>query len=120
AIMRLTRSQMLEVLRQDYVRTAWAKGLPERTVIVRHAVKNAFIPIVTLVGVQVPILVSGSVVLESIFVLPGLGVMLLEALVQREYLAVLAVNLFVATLIVLANFVVDLAYSYLDPRIRQA
>jgi peptide/nickel transport system permease protein len=118
SIMRLTRGQMLEVLRQDYVRTAWAKGLHERTVVVRHAVKNAFIPIITLVGVQIPILVSGSVVLESIFVLPGLGTMLLEALVQREYLAVLAVNLFIAAIIVVANFVVDVAYSYLDPRIR--
>lgn len=119
-VMRLTRGQMLEVLRQDYVRTAWAKGLHERTVVLRHAMKNAFIPIVTLIGIQVPLVVSGSVVLESIFILPGLGLMLLDALLQREYLAVLAINLLVATLIVGANFVVDVAYSYLDPRIRQA
>jgi peptide/nickel transport system permease protein len=119
-VMRLTRGQMLEVLRQDYVRTAWAKGLKERTVVTRHAMKNAFIPIVTLIGVQVPIVVSGSVVLESIFILPGLGLMLLDALLQREYLAVLAINLLVATIIVVANFIVDVAYSYLDPRIRQA
>jgi peptide/nickel transport system permease protein len=120
SVMRLTRGQMLEVLRQDYVRTAWAKGLHERTVVVRHATKNAFIPIITLIGVQVPILVSGSIVLEQIFILPGLGLMLLDALLQREYLAVLAVNLLVAAIIVAANFVVDVMYSYFDPRIRQA
>lgn len=120
SVMRLTRGQMLEVLRQDYVRTAWAKGLHERTVVIRHATKNAFIPIITLIGIQVPLLVSGSVVLEQIFILPGLGLMLLDALLQREYLAVLAVNLIVAALIVGANFVVDVMYSYLDPRIRQA
>lgn len=119
-VMRITRGQMLEVLRQDYIRTAWAKGLHERTVITRHAVKNAFIPVVSLIGVQVPILISGSVVLETIFGLPGLGRMLLEALLQREYLAVLAINLFIASIIVVTNFVVDIAYSFLDPRIRYA
>ncbi len=118
--MRLTRGQMLEVLRQDYIRTAWSKGLQERTVIVRHAVKNAFIPVLSLIGVQVPLLISGSVVLESIFGLPGVGLMLLSGLLQREYLAVLAVNLIIAALIVVTNFVVDIAYSFLDPRIRYA
>jgi peptide/nickel transport system permease protein len=117
-IMRLTRGQMLEVLRQDYVRTAWSKGLKERTVITRHAIKNAFIPVITLIGIQIPLLVSGTVVLESIFVLPGLGRMLLEALMQREYLAVLGVCVFVATFIVITNFIVDIAYALLDPRIR--
>ena len=119
-VMRLTRGQMLEVLRQDYVRTAQAKGLRERTVIMRHALKNAFIPVITLIGTQIPILISGSVVLETIFVLPGLGRMLLEGLTQREYLAVLAVNLVIASFIVVTNFVVDILYSYLDPRIRYA
>lgn len=118
AVMRLTRAQMLEVLRQDYVRTAWSKGLKERTVVVRHAVKNAFIPVLTLIGVQVNILVSGSIVLEVIFGLPGLGTMLLQALSQREYLAVQGVLLLVATLIVVTNFLVDMTYSMLDPRIR--
>lgn len=118
AVMRLTRAQMLEVLRQDYVRTAWSKGLRERTVVVRHAVKNAFIPVLTLIGVQVNILISGSIVLEVIFGLPGLGTMLLQALSQREYLAVQAVLLLVATLIVITNFLVDMTYSVLDPRIR--
>ena len=117
-IMRITRGQMLEVLRQDYVRTAWSKGLKERTVITRHAIKNAFIPVVTLIGIQIPLLVSGTVVLESIFALPGLGRMLLEALSQREYLAVLGVCMVVATFIVVTNFIVDIAYSFLDPRVR--
>ena len=118
SVMRLTRSQMLEVLRQDYVRTAWAKGLRERSVIIRHAVKNAFIPVISLIGVQINLLISGSIVLEAIFGLPGLGLMLLEALLTREYLAVQAVLLVVATTIVVCNFLVDICYSLLDPRIR--
>jgi peptide/nickel transport system permease protein len=118
AVMRLTRAQMLEVLRQDYVRTAWSKGLHERTVVIRHAVKNAFIPVLTLIGIQVNILISGSIVLEVIFGLPGLGNMLLQSLSTREYLAVQGVLLVVATLIVVSNFLVDITYSMLDPRIR--
>jgi peptide/nickel transport system permease protein len=117
-IMRLTRGQMLEVLRQDYVRTAWSKGLRERTIITRHAIRNAFIPVLTLIGIQIPLLVSGTVVLESIFALPGLGRMLLEALSQREYLAVLGVCFVVASFVVVTNFIVDIAYSLLDPRVR--
>ena len=81
--MRMTRTMMLEVLRQDYVRTAWSKGLKERVVIVRHAVKNALIPVVTLIGLQLPILVGGSVIMENIFNLPGLGRLMLDALTQR-------------------------------------
>ena len=84
AIMRMTRTMMLEVLRQDYIRTAWSKGLKERVVVVRHAVKNALIPIVTLVGLHLPILIGGSVILEEIFVLPGLGRMFLDALDKRD------------------------------------
>ena len=120
SVMRLTRAQMLEVLRQDYVRTAWSKGLRERTVITRHAIKNAFIPVVSLIGVQITILISGSIVLEAIFGLPGLGLMLIEAVTQREYLAVQGVLLVVAILVVLVNFFIDIAYSLLDPRIRYA
>ncbi len=120
SLMRLTRSQMLEVLRQDYIRTAWAKGLRERAVILRHAVKNAFIPIVTLIGLQVPILVGGSVVMESIFVLPGMGQLLMRALLQREYMMVLGINLIVAGFIVIVNLVVDITYGFLDPRVRLA
>ena len=118
SVMRLTRSQMLEVLRQDYVRTAWSKGLRERVIVTRHAVRNAFIPVLSLIGVQVNLLISGSIVLEQIFGLPGLGVMLLEAISTREYLAVQGVLFVVAILIVITNFVVDIAYSVLDPRIR--
>ncbi len=118
AVMRLTRSQMLEVLRQDYVRTAWAKGLRERTIISRHALKNALIPVITLIGIQVSIVIGGAIVLEQIFVLPGLGIRLLRALGQRDIPVILAINLFVATAVVLANLAVDVAYSALDPRIR--
>ncbi|MEX0683811.1 MAG: ABC transporter permease [Dehalococcoidia bacterium] len=118
SVMRLTRSQMLEVLRQDYVRTAWSKGLRERVVVTRHAVRNAFIPVLSLIGVQINILISGSIVLEQIFGLPGLGLMLINALLTREYLAVQGVLIVVATIIVITNFIVDLGYSVLDPRIR--
>lgn len=118
SVMRLTRSQMLEVLRQDYVRTAWAKGLKERVIVTRHAIRNAFIPVLSLIGVQINILISGSIVLEQIFGLPGLGLMLLQAITTREYLAVQGVLLVVAVIIVVTNFIIDIAYSALDPRIR--
>ncbi|MDE0229132.1 MAG: ABC transporter permease [Spirochaetaceae bacterium] len=116
--MRMTRTMMLEVLRQDYIRTAWAKGLLERSVILRHAVKNAIIPVVTLVGMQLPILVGGSVIIENIFNLPGLGRLMLDALGDRDYPVVSAVNLFFATVVVVVNLVTDLLYASLDPRIR--
>jgi peptide/nickel transport system permease protein len=118
AVMRLTRAQMLEVLRQDFVRTAAAKGLADWAAVFRHALKNAFIPVLTLLGLQVAVLVSGSVVLESIFVLPGLGRYLLEAVQYRDYPVIQALNLVFATTIVLANLVVDLLYGWLDPRVR--
>ena len=117
-LMRLTRAQMLEVLRQDFVRTASAKGLNERAVVVRHALKNAFIPVLTLLGLQVSILVGGTVVLESVFVLPGMGRYLLEAVQYRDYPVIQALNLIFATVIVLANLLVDLLYGWLDPRVR--
>ncbi|MFQ5878558.1 MAG: ABC transporter permease [Dehalococcoidia bacterium] len=116
--LRLIRTQLLEVLRQDYIRTAWAKGLRERTVIVRHALKNALIPVVTLVGIQVPILIGGAVVIEYIFSIPGLGRWLVDSILQRNYTVVQAINLVVAVLVVFVNLVVDMTYSYLDPRIR--
>jgi peptide/nickel transport system permease protein len=118
ALMRLTRAQMLEVLRQDYVRTASAKGLAEWAVILRHALKNAFIPVLTLLGLQVSVLVSGTVVLESVFVLPGMGRYLLESVQYRDYPVIQALNLMFALVIVLANLVVDLLYGWLDPRVR--
>lgn len=115
--MRMTRTMMLEVLRQDYIRTAWSKGLKERVVIVRHAMKNALIPIVTIVGLQLPIMVGGSVIIEQIFVLPGIGRFLIETLTRRDYPALSAINLLVASVVLIINLLVDLSYSYLDPRI---
>ena len=116
--MRLTRTMMLEALRQDYIRTAWSKGLKERVVIMRHAIKNALIPVVTLIGLQLPILVGGSVIMENIFNLPGLGRLLVTALEGRDYPMVSGVNLFFATAVVGFNLMIDLIYPYLDPRVR--
>ena len=116
--MRMTRTMMLEVLRQDYIRTAWSKGLKERVVVVRHAVKNAFIPIVTTIGLQVPILVGGSVIIENIFNLPGLGRLLLDALNDRDYPVVSGINLFFGTAVIGINLLIDLLYAFLDPRVR--
>ena len=118
ATMRITRTMMLEVLRQDYIRTAWSKGLKERVVIMRHAIKNALIPIVTLVGLQLPILVGGSVIMENIFNLPGLGRLMVNALNERDYPMVSGVNLFFATAVVGVNLFIDLVYAFLDPRVR--
>ena len=118
ATMRMTRTMMLEVLRQDYIRTAWAKGLRERVIVMRHAVKNALIPVVTLIGLQLPILIGGSVIMENIFNLPGLGRLMVVALVDRDYPVVSGVNLFFATAVVLFNLLIDLLYSWLDPRVR--
>ena len=118
ATMRMTRTMMLEVLRQDYIRTAWSKGLKERVVVVRHAVKNAFIPIVTTIGLQLPILVGGAVIIESIFNLPGLGRLLLAALNDRDYPVVSGINLFFATAVMAINLLIDLIYAFLDPRVR--
>ena len=119
-LMRLVRTQMLEVLRQDFIRTAAAKGLAEHSVVLRHALKNAFIPALTALGLQVALLVSGTVVLESIFVLPGMGRYLLESVQARDYPAIQGLNLIFATVIVLTNLVVDLLYGWLDPRVRYA
>ena len=118
-IMRMTRGMMLEVLRQDYVRTAWAKGLAARAVIVRHPLRNAMIPIVTVIGGQMPFYFGGSIVMEHIFGLPGMGSFVLEAITRRDYPVIQAVNLFVALLIILSNLLVDLSYGALDPRLRQ-
>jgi len=116
--MRMTRSMLLEVLRQDYIRTAWAKGLREWVVVVRHALKNALIPVITLVGLQVPVLIGGSVIIEEIFCLPGLGRLIVDATTQRDYTMVSGVLLFFGGLTVLINLVVDLTYGFLDPRIQ--
>ena len=118
ATMRMTRTMMLEVLRQDYIRTAWAKGLKEQTVVLRHAIKNALIPVVTLVGLQLPLVVGGAVIMENLFNLPGLGRLLVDALTERDYPVVSGVNLFFACIVLLNNLFIDLIYAYLDPRIR--
>ncbi len=116
--MRMTRTMMLEVLRQDYIRTAWAKGLQEKTVVLRHAIKNALIPVVTLVGLQLPLVVGGAVIMENLFNLPGLGRLLVDALSDRDYPVVSGVNLFFACVVLLNNLFIDLLYAYLDPRVR--
>ena len=118
ATMRMTRTMMLEVLRQDYIRTAWSKGLNERIVVLRHASKNALIPVVSLIGLQLPILVGGAVIMENIFNLPGLGRLMVTALEDRDYTVVSGVNLVFATMVVGGNLMIDLIYPYLDPRVR--
>jgi peptide/nickel transport system permease protein len=117
-VMRMMRSTMLEVLGRDYIRTARAKGLSERMTLVGHALKNAFIPVVTVMGVQVGLLLSGAVVIEQIYGLPGIGWMILNGIYQRDYTLVQGGVLFVAVAFVLVNLVVDLLYAYIDPRIR--
>ncbi|MBN9260314.1 MAG: ABC transporter permease [Hyphomicrobium sp.] len=116
--MRLTRTMMLEVLRQDYIRTAWAKGLSERLVVSRHALRNALIPVVTLIGVQAPLLIGGAVIMEQIFVIPGMGLLLLDAVYQRDYPIITGVFLVVGVAIMLLNLLIDLSYGLLDPKVR--
>ncbi|MCA9821182.1 MAG: ABC transporter permease [Dehalococcoidia bacterium] len=116
--MRLLRSQMLEVLRQDYIRTAWAKGLGERLVILRHALKNAFIPVMTVLGLSIATLLSGNVVFEYIFGINGIGNRILRAIQARDVPVVQAFVLIIATFVVFVNLIVDLLYGLLDPRIR--
>ena len=115
--MRLTRTMMLEVLRADYIRTAWAKGLRERVVVMRHALKNALIPVVTIIGMFLPVLIAGTVVVELIFALPGMGRLMMYALDQRDYTVLLAINVLIASVVLIANLAVDIAYAYLDPRV---
>jgi len=116
--MRLMRTMMLEVLRQDYIRTAWAKGLPERLVVVRHALRNAMVPVVTLIGLQAPLLIGGAVIIEQIFVIPGMGLLLLDAVNQRDYPIITGVFLVVGVAVMLINLLVDLSYGLLDPKVR--
>src|SRR5262245_27704822 len=116
--MRLTRTMMLEVLRQDYVRTAWAKGLDEKLVVIRHALRNALIPVVTLIGLQAPLLIGGAVILEQIFVIPGMGLLLIDAVSQRDYPIITGVFLIVGVAVMFINLIVDLSYGLLDPRVR--
>jgi peptide/nickel transport system permease protein len=115
---RQTRSSMLEVVRQDYMRTAWSKGMRERSVIVRHALKNALIPIITLMGLQIRILVGGSVIVEQVFNIPGLGRLLVYAAFSKDFLIIQAGVLLIGLIVCIANLTVDISYGWLDPRVR--
>lgn len=117
-IMRITRSAMLEVLREDYVRTAWAKGQSQRAIIWRHALKNAILPVVTVIGIEFAFLIGGLVVTETVFNLPGVARFLVEAILWRDYPIVQNLVMFIAIIVVLSNLVVDLLYGVLDPRVR--
>ena len=117
-IMRIMRSALLDVLRQEYIRTAWSKGLSERTIVLRHALKNALIPVISLVGLQLPLYIGGSVIIESIFRLPGVGLFFFEALGKLDYPVVQSVNLIIAAMVVALNLLIDLSYAFFDPRIR--
>jgi peptide/nickel transport system permease protein len=117
-IMRFTRTAMLEVLRQDYIRTAWSKGLQERVVIVRHALKNALIPVVTVIGLGIPGIVGGSIIIEQVYSIPGMGRYYLSSIQQLDFPVVQAVNLVSALVVLFGNLVVDISYSWLNPRIR--
>ena len=115
---RMTRAMLLEVVRQDYIRTAWAKGLPQRTIWYRHAIRNALIPVLSLIGLQIPFLLGGTVIIEQIFNLPGMGVYLLQSLQQRDYVPAQTIILVFATGTVLINLIIDVLYGVLDPRIK--
>jgi peptide/nickel transport system permease protein len=117
-VMRIARTMMLEVMRQDYIRTAWAKGLRERMVVLRHAAKNTLIPVVTIAGGMIPTLLGGSVIMEQIFALPGMGRYLLTAVTGRDYPIISGYNLIMALLVMIMIVVTDLSYAYVDPRIR--
>ena len=116
--MRLTRAMLLDVLRQDYVRTAWAKGVSERCVVLKHSLKNALIPVVTVLGIQVAQILGGTVIFETIFGLPGMGRFLFDAINQRDYPVIQGINLLIVSVVVVMNLTVDAFYAYLDPRIR--
>ncbi len=117
-ITRMMRSSLLEVLRQDYIRTGRSKGLGEGTLIAVHALKNAFIPVLTVIGLQLGNLLAGTVIIEQIFALPGVGWLLLQGVYQRDYTVIQGTVLFITVIYTLVNLAVDLLYSYLDPRIR--
>ena len=116
--MRMTRSMMLEVLRQDYVRTAQSKGLSERVIIVRHALKNALLPVWTVLGLRIAFLIGGTVIIESIFALPGMGTLLLDAIKTRDWPVIQGINIFFTVWVLLVNLIVDVGYGWIDPRIR--
>jgi peptide/nickel transport system permease protein len=118
ASMRMTRAAMLEVLREDYIRTAWAKGLHERLIILKHALKNAFIPVITIIGIQLRRLLGSTVVVETVFSLPGLGRLTIDAMLNRDFIQLQSNLLVIALMVVLVNLAVDVSYAWLNPRIR--
>jgi peptide/nickel transport system permease protein len=118
SITRQTRSSMLEVVRQDYIRTAWAKGLRERTIVIRHMIKNGLIPVVTMIGMQVRVVFGGSVLIETVFNIPGFGRLLVSSVIAHDYLVVQAGVFIIAAVVIVANLLVDFSYGWLDPRIR--
>jgi peptide/nickel transport system permease protein len=115
---RQMRSSMLEVIRQDYIRTAWAKGLRERVVIFKHAMKNSLIPVITLIGMGVSFIFGGSVLVETVFAIPGIGRLLVSSIFNHDYLVVQGITLIIAIVVLLVNLLVDISYGWLDPRIR--
>jgi peptide/nickel transport system permease protein len=118
SIARQTRSSMLEIINQDYIRTAWSKGMKEREVVLRHVLKNGLIPVVTLIGMTVPFIFSGAVLIETIFNIPGMGRLLVNAVFARDLAVVQAACLIIAVIVVLVNLLVDISYGWIDPRIR--
>ena len=118
SIVRMTRSSMLEVIRPDYIRTARAKGVPERTVIMRHALKNALIPVITVIGMQISMIAGGSVIVESIYSIPGIGVLLMTAINNRDYPIIQGVVLIISLFVCVVNLLTDIVYALVDPRIR--
>lgn len=117
-ILRFTRASMLDVLNDDYVRTARAKGLNEKRVILKHALKNALIPIMTVIGLTIAVLISGAVVTETVFSLPGIGNLVVSAVLRRDYPVIQGTLLVIAALYVLINFIIDMLYLLVDPRVR--
>jgi peptide/nickel transport system permease protein len=115
---RQMRSAMLEVIRQDYIRTAWSKGLSERTVILKHALKNSLIPVITLMGIGLGMVFGGAVLVETVFAIPGIGRLLVTSVFAQDYVVVQSGTLLIAALIILSNLIVDISYGWLDPRIR--
>jgi peptide/nickel transport system permease protein len=115
---RQMRSSMLEVIRQDYIRTAWAKGLRERVVIFRHAIKNSLIPVITLIGMGVSFIFGGSVLVETVFAIPGIGRLFVSSIFNHDYLVVQGITMVIAVVVLLVNLIVDISYGWLDPRIR--
>ena len=117
-IMRQTRSSVLEVSRQDYIRTAWSKGLRERYIVVKHMLKNSLIPVITLLGMGIGIIFGGSVLVETVFAIPGVGRLLVQSVFQQDYIVVQSGVLVISSIVILSNLIVDISYGWLDPRIR--